>query len=240
MNKDSNTFQSSPVINYNYSRWFQEWEYNNKVLTDSERKEFAFYMDEMIAAYSEGLPLFSEELERIQDCHDELHELIRTIGRIGLFELITTIDSMVACKYFIIADKDYDRRYMRGKLKIILNEGFKKLYGFNKDNYKKSEWARLSSIIERFPPIIRNQYQEMSTLLETHSKKPNWWKNERDLEVHLDAENLYVSRKEDLNDSIVVMEFMRLFDTLSAVGSFLTNAHAYLCNTLIDTYCQRN
>ena len=32
---------------------------------------------------------------------------------------------MVAGKYFILADRDYDRRFMRGKLFVILNEGFK-------------------------------------------------------------------------------------------------------------------
>jgi hypothetical protein len=38
----------------------------------------------------------------------------------------------VVSKYFMLAEKDYERRLMRGKLSVILNEGFKKLYGFGK------------------------------------------------------------------------------------------------------------
>lgn len=49
------------------------------------------------------------------------------------------IDSMVVGKYFILADRDYDQRFMRGKLFVILKEGFKKLYGFNEKSHKKSE-----------------------------------------------------------------------------------------------------
>ncbi len=47
---------------------------------------------------------------------------------------------MVAGKYFILADHDYDWRFMRRKLFVILNDGFKKLNGFNMKSHKKSEW----------------------------------------------------------------------------------------------------
>ena len=87
-------------------------------------------MDDAIAQYSEGLPLMMSILEDTKEQHDDYHEIDRIVVSVCLFVIMTMIDSMVAGKYFILADRDYDRRFMRGKLFVILNEGFKKLYGF--------------------------------------------------------------------------------------------------------------
>lgn len=83
---------------------------------------------------------------------------------------------MVAGKYFILADTDYDKRFMRGKMKVILNEGFKKLYGYKEDNKKKSEWFRLLDLMKFFPEIINRQYQDLTFQLENQSKTSSWWK----------------------------------------------------------------
>ena len=42
------------------------------------------------------------------------------------------------------------KRLMRGKLKVILNEGFKKLYGFGENSRKKTEWSKLIGILKYF------------------------------------------------------------------------------------------
>lgn len=128
-----------------------------------------------------------------------------------LFVLMTMIDSMVASKYFILADKDYDRRFMRGKLFVILNEEFKKLYGFNENGHKKSEWNKLRPLMKYFPEVIHNQYQELTDLLERHTKSSSWWKEERNLETHLDMEKLYKSRQEEVIESKVMIDSLKLF-----------------------------
>lgn len=102
---------------------------------------------------------------------------------------ITMIDSLVISKYFIPADKDYDRRFMHGKMKVVLNDGFKKLYGFNDKTKKESEWNKLVAIVKHFPEDIQQQCQHLSFLLEDQSKSSSWWKDVRDIETHLDAEN---------------------------------------------------
>lgn len=143
------------------------------------------------------------------------------------------IDSMVAGKYFILADLDYDRRFMRGKLFVILNEGFKKLYGFNMKSHKKSEWNRLRLIMKYFPEVINRQYQELTYLLEKQSHTSSWWKDERNYEPHLDTEKLYKSRQEEIIESKVMMDSLKLFNTLMAVSNFLGNVHACLFNFLL-------
>ena len=236
MNEDLANIHYSPIRDYRYAQWFEEVKYNGKTLSAPERKEFVAVIDETIALYSEGLPLLHDMLERNKDQHDEYHIIERTVVSIMQFVLITMIDSMVASKYFIVADGDYDRRFMRGKLMVILNEGFKRLYGFEKNTHKKSEWDRLLSILNHFPEEINLQYQELTYHLEKQAKTSSWWKVERNLETHIDTEKLYDSRQEEIIESKVMMDSLKLFNTLFAVDHFLSNVHTCLCNYLVGKY----
>ena len=211
-------------------------QYNGKELNEDEKKEFLQMVNETISIHLEALPVLKEALEKIKDLHDEFHEAYRVVISVSQFAIITMIDSMVISKYFILADKDYDKRFMRGKMKVILNEGFKKLYGFEEKTHQKSEWNRLVPILRLFPENIQNQYKHLSSLLEEHSKSSSWWKYERDLETHLDAEKLYASRCEDVIESKVMMESLKLFRTLRAVNFFLINMDACFLNSLEYKY----
>lgn len=177
MNEELANIQYAQIIEYKYAQWFKEVQYNGKTLSESERKEFISVIDDTIAQYSEGLLLMTSILEDTKEQYDEYHEIDRTVVSVYLFVLFTMIDSMVAGKYFILADRDYDRRFMRGKLFVILNEGFKKLYGFNMKSHKKSEWNRLQLIMKHFPEVINRQYQELTSLLE--KTIPNFFLVER-------------------------------------------------------------
>ena len=236
MNEEFADVQCAQIREYKYAQWFNEVQYNGKTLSESERKEFISVIDDTIAQYSEGLPLMISILEDTKEQHDDYHEIDRAVVSVCLFVVITMIDSMVAGKYFILADRDYDRRFMRGKLFVILNEGFKKLYGFNEKSHKKSEWDKLQSIMKYFPEVINRQYQELTYLLEKQSHTSFWWKDERNYETHLDAGKLYKSRQEEIIESKVMMDSLKLFNTLLAVNHFLENVHACLLNFLVRKY----
>lgn len=234
MTNEFDNIQFSPIRNYHYEQWFREVHYNGRELKEDEKREFLQVVNKTIFTYSDGLPFLKETLEQIKDLHDEFHETYRVVISVLQFTMITMLDSMVISKYFILADKDYDKRFMRGKMKIILNEGFKKLYGFK--GGKDSKWEELSSILKYFPEEIKKQHQELSSLLEGHSKSSSWWKDERDLETHLDAEKLYASRCEDVIESKVMMDSLKLFRTFYAVTSFLGNMNICFRNFLIGKY----
>lgn len=236
MNDDWGNIHYSPIQDYQYEHWFREVQYNGKGLNDAQREEYLKREDEFISQHIEGLPLMKKILDSIKDKHDEFHEIQRTIVSVSQFCLITMIDSMVLGKYFILANKDYDRRLMRGKLRVVLNEGFKKLYGFNDNNRGNSKWKKLASVLKYFPEEINHQYNHLSSLLEEHSKSSSWWRDERDIETHLDTEKLYDSRCEDIIESKVMMESLKLYNTLFAVNAFLTNMHACFYNTILDKY----
>ena len=233
---DVGKIRYSPILNHRYEQFFRDVQYNGKKLNASERKKYIAVVDETISDFSNGLPLMKNTLESITDKHDEFHDIQRTIVTVMLFVLITMIDSMVLGKYFILANKDYDKRLMRGKMMVILNEGFKRLYGFDTKTRKNSEWNSIIPILSFFPENIKLQYNHLTSLLENHSKSSSWWREERNVETHLDAEKLYASRCEDIEESKVMIESLKLFDTLYAVNLFLNNMHACLYNLLVDKH----
>lgn len=234
MTNEFDYIQYAPIQNHQYEQWFREVQYSGKELNEDEKKEFLQMVNDAIYTHSEGLPLLKKTLDSIKDLHDEFHDAQRIVISVLQFTIITMIDSMVISKYFILADKDYDRRFMRGKMKVILNEGFKKLYGFK--GGKDSKWDELSNILKYFPEEIKKQYQELSSLLEEQAKSSSWWKDERDLETHLDAEKLYASRCEDVVESKVMMDSNKFFRTFYAVNFFLKNMHACFLNSLVHKY----
>ena len=130
MNEEFADIQYAQIRDYKYAQYFEERQYNGKTLSESERKEFISFVDKIIAQHFEGLSLMTSILECTKEQHDEFHKIYRTVASVYLFIFITMIDCMVAGKYFILADRDYDRRFMRGKMFVIFNEGFKRLYGF--------------------------------------------------------------------------------------------------------------
>lgn len=225
-----------PIINYQYDQWFKTVHYKEKTLNEEEKKEFVQVVDETVSLFASGLPLFTDELRRTAGLNDDYHRINRTICSVSLFVIMTMCDCMVAGKYFILANTDYDKRFMRGKMKVILNEGFKKLYGYNEVNKKKSKWFSLLDCMKYFPENIHLQYQDLTFQLENQSKKSSWWKDERDYETHIDSEKLYESRMVDIRESKEMMETLQLYNALFAVNHFLGNAHAYLTNILVDEY----
>lgn len=219
-----------------FAKWFQDVKYNGETLSDEERKDFISMIDKTIEQFNEGFPIMQGVLDNFSDVHNNLHHAYQTIVSVMYFVIITQIDILVACKYFLMADKIYERQFMRGKLMVILNEGFKRLYGFDKKTYEKSEWNKLLPLMGSFPEIINRQYQDITFLLQRHSESSSWWREERNLETHLDAIKLYHSRQEVIIESKVVIDSTKLYCSLMAVSDFLGNLHTCLYNYLVEKY----
>ena len=235
MNEDLNDIHYVPIINHDYSRHFSELQYNDTVLTDAQRKETIALMDDHIALIANGIPTISSmivDLEK-REGHTGLQYVI---CEAMLFVAMTMADCMVATKYFLIANTDYDRRYMRGKLQVLLNEGFKKLYGYEENTKKNSVWNRLSNIIHHYSPGMQRQFEVLSVCLEKHARSSTWWKDERCFETHQDTLKLLESRYVEIEEGRVVMESLQLFDALLAVNKFLGNANGCIVNALLDKY----
>ncbi len=236
MINDMDTIQYTLVRDYNYPLFFQDYHFENKVLSDEERAQYAAEVDELVEQYIPGLKMMNDGLKDLGDKHDTFSEICRAEYSLSLFVLFTMIDSLVAAKLFVQAKSDYEKSFLRGKLRVLMNEGFKKLYGFA--DHSKSEWIRLAPFIDRFPPMVQNQYQILTRLLDDKSKSFNWWKEERDAETHQDAEALYNFRTKDISESEVMEWSLKLFEILLAINHFLSNVNACILGTLYTAYQQ--
>ena len=157
--------------------------YNNRVLSAEERAEFCRISDEYInefSGYIEGIHQLTKEYH-VSD-NSDYNKITKTIIDIETFTNYAFCDCIVLNKLFVRATNPYEKSFVRGKLKVQLNESFKRLYGFKK-GYKNSYCAQLEKIITMFPGF-RREYDELLSDLEQISKDP-WWKDVRDAEVHI-------------------------------------------------------
>lgn len=229
MNISIEDLEFFPTREIEYKKWFQSIQPNGITPTDEQRKEMVDIINERVGINSDGLRLFYDHRVEIHEDSSEYQKVSHIINTAIFFIFQTTSDCMVASKIYLLADKDYDKRYARGKLKVILNEGFKQLYGFPQSNKAVTYWGKLSTIIHCFPSL-NHQFEKVDTILKEQSMCYSWWKRERDLEVHLEAINLYESRQEELDESKVMIETINLLDALGIVEQFVWNLHAELTN----------
>lgn len=226
-----------PLYDYHYESWFEKIDPNGKSLNAAQRQELVRMIDSDVEKNIEFIGIIMDNLKELEGKDTEYYRIERVITDAWLFTTQTAADCMVACKYFLIADTDYDRRYMRGKLQVILNEGIKKLVGFKSDNMKEKVWTSIAGIMNHFPgSLYTQQFASLDELLKQHASSSNWWWEERNAETHLDALEILKSRQRELDESTVMLESLQLIGAINAVSHFLQNLHAGLTNLLNDLY----
>ena len=203
--------------------------YNNKVLSAQEREEFRIRAEETIEIFTESIDGFCELYQEYKPSQNKVHDKItKTVLDVGIFTCYTYCDCTVLLKHFILSTDLYEKRLFRGKLKVLLNEGFKSLYGFNDKQRKKSYYIKLGEIMNYFPGF-QSEYDSILLKLKQLSEQSTWWKDERNIEVHLDMSQLYKSRHEEINESKVAMEAHLLIDLLVQINRLMGRMHqAYI------------
>ena len=219
--------------------------YKNKILSPAERAETISRIDQLVSQYEESIKeyrAYKDYLLKGNEPSKELHELMITVCSAAEFTIRTIADCTIMQKFFLTSDKDYDKRFARGKLMVILNEGFKKVYGFNPNgkNQKKepSIWVQISKFVSIFPEPLKHKHLALQTSLEAYAKD-SWWKNERNYETHLDIDGLYKSRNEEIIEGKTIMESTELITILLRVHDFIKELHIVYCNTLMERFRQQ-
>lgn len=236
MNEDLDNIKYRQIKEIKYNKLFPDYKPTNVVLSSSERRQVVETINQRISQLVDGLKMMSDNLAEMRSETTDDNNIIESIHSFFFFTTLTTADCLVAFKYFLIADTDYDQKYMYGKLKVILNEGFKKLYGYNDKNHKVSEWTKISKLLPAFPDVIKKQYDVLDFLFDKQSKKSTWWQEERSNETHLDALKLYDSRNEIINESQVMLDTTQLLNALDAADQFVENLNICVINTFLDKY----
>ena len=203
--------------------------YNNKVLSAQEREAFRIMSEETIRDFSESIEGFYELAQEFKPSQNkEYNKITKTVLDVGIFTSYTFCDCVALLKHFVLSSNTYDKSLFRGKLKVLLNEGFKNLYGFNDKQREKSYYIKLGEIINHFPGF-KSEYNSILLKLKQLSEQSAWWKDERNIEVHLDMTQLYKSRHEEINESKVAMEAHLLIDLLVQINKLMGRMHqAYI------------
>ena len=203
--------------------------YNNKVLSAQEREAFRIMSEETIRDFSESIEGFYELSQEFKPSQNkEYDKITKTVLDVGIFTSYTFCDCVALLKHFVLSSNTYDKSLFRGKLKVLLNEGFKSLYGFNDKQLEKSYYIKLGEIINHFPDF-KSEYNSILLRLKQLSEQSTWWKDERNIEVHLDMTQLYKSRHEEINESKVAMEAHLLIDLLVQINKLMGRMHqAYI------------
>lgn len=196
--------------------------YNNRILTPDERVEYCKISDNYINEFSEYIDgIYQLAKDSSLSEHSASSQIDNTIIKTSLFIQYSLCDCAVLNKLFVRATNPYEKSMLRGKLKVLLNESFKKLYGFNKKGYKDSYCAQLEAIMPMFPGF-KSEFDELLSDLAQISKD-SWWKDERDAEVHIDAVRLYELRHEEINESKVAMEASQLLACFNRFNNLMRN-----------------
>lgn len=199
--------------------------YNFRLLTEQERTELCCMIDGFIKEFSESIDAVHKLAEDIETSENEWYkEVNREFIAIGIFVAYCFCDMSLMTKQFVQSSNPYERAFLRGKLQVLLNESFKKLYGFSKTAQCNSYFARLKKLSELFP-LFEDDIKDFETELREYSTKDSWWKDERDAEVHLDIEKLYQYRHEEVNESKVMMEAHFMISILYRVNFFIATLH---------------
>ena len=207
--------------------------YNNKVLSAQEREEFRIRSDEAIDVFAESIDGFYELNREHKPSQNKAHDKItKTVLDVGIFTSYAFCDCVALLKHFVLSSNTYDKSLFRGKLKVLLNEGFKNLYGFNDKQREKSYYIKLGEIINHFPDF-KSEYNSILLRLKQLSEQSTWWKDERNIEVHLDMTQLYKSRHEEINESKVAMEAHLLIDLLVQINKLMGRMHQAYINYMM-------
>ena len=203
--------------------------YNNKVLSAQEREEFRIRAEETIEIFTESIDGFCELYQKYKPSQNKAHDKItKTVLDVGIFTSYTFCDCVALLKHFVLTSNSYDKSLFRGKLKVLLNEGFKSLYGVNDKQRKRSYYIKLGEIMNYFPGF-QLEYDSILLKLKQLSEQSTWWKDERNTEVHLDMSQLYKTRHEEINESKVAMESQLLMGLLVQINKLMGRMHqAYI------------
>ena len=215
--------------------------YKNKILSPAERAEIISRIDQLVSQYEESIKeyrAYKDYLLKGNEPSKELHELMITVCSAAEFTIRTIADCTIMQKFFLTSDKNYDKRFARGKLMVILNEGFKKVYGFNPNKKEPSIWMQISKFVSLFPEPLKHKHLALQTSLEAYAKD-SWWKNERNYETHLDIDGLYKSRNEEIIEGKTIMESTELMTILLRVHDFIKELHIVYYNTLMERFRQQ-
>ena len=97
--------------------------FNNHILTDQERKRLTIIADETIQSFAESIDGMHKVMQEFPPSQNqEFNHIMDTMNDVSTFICYSFGDCIVLTKYFLNTEIQYEKSFLRGKLKVQLNE----------------------------------------------------------------------------------------------------------------------
>lgn len=168
----------------------------------------------------DGIHATKKLFSTLSSINSERISALAKLYDISLYVSLLSGDFVVLFRQFLSSDLLYERKYAMSKLYPLMNESFKRLYGFVNEKTGRVKlssdayWKDIQELVPLMNETEKVLYDELEDLL-LKKASFSWWKDVRDAEVHLDAEKIYKNRCDQKDENVAIRDAMSFYDVLS-------------------------
>ena len=180
---------------------------------------------------------FSDSIEGMHQCMEEIrsspdsdfNKVLRIFIEVSSFIGFSFCDCVVLTKSFIMASNSYEKSFFqRQACRFSLMRASKNYMDLRRKIAKDSYSSKLGEIMFMFPGF-QTEYIDIMSDLCCIATLDSWWRETRNIEVHIDADRLYASRHKPINESKVVMEACQLINLFTCFNRLMARMNrAYI------------
>ena len=179
---------------------------------------------------------------------EQLYNATYSLMELYMFLIIVHGDTSILLKQALGSKINYEKRYAFSKYFSSINEAFKKLYGFPKENAPKidlsTRWGKISTMKDLMNDELKCEYDRITDFLYDSSKleshKPDisedkvdlskkWWNAVRTAESHFDAEKIIEQRMTYESEDQLINDCPIYFSIMGVVMKFVKELLTYIC-----------
>ena len=168
----------------------------------------------------DGIHATKQLFSALSSINSERFNTLEKLYQPALFASLLSGDFAVLFHQFLSSKLLYERKYAMAKLYPLMNESFKRLYGFVNEKTGQVKlspdayWKDIQELVPLMNETEKALYDELEDIL-LKKASFSWWKDMRDAEVHLDAEKIYKHRSDQEDENVAIRDAMSFYDVLS-------------------------
>lgn len=194
------------------------------------KKELVLLLEDMLQEMPDSVDSIhsSKKLfSTLSSIKSERFTALEKLYDISLYASLLSGDFAVLFHQFLSSSLLYERKYAMAKLYPLMNEGFKRLYGFIEKNTEKVSLSPGSywKIIQELVPLMNNdereRFEELESMLQNKASF-SWWKDERSAEVHFYPEKVYSHRCAQDDENVAILDATSFYAVLTRTTALTT------------------
>jgi len=153
-----------------------------------QKKMLSLYFPQMIELIENNILYEKEERAKAISKIDADLKFMNDILSFAIHISFLYCDLAASIRHYLSAELEYEKRYAVKQLNVIMIEGYKRIYGFSKDNIKDSFWIKsLKPICESISPEYTKKYGDFTNMIIALGECGIFDKDNRDIVVHYNS-----------------------------------------------------